>query len=181
MTLKTMRPEPYLKNGLIKMCDHVNTKTEVVRALEVGSYLGESTIIFAQNFSKLKELIAVDPYSLIHNSDNLFDDRLILEIYETFLKNIEPYQQIKHLKLSSNEAAEKVENNTFDFIYIDGCHQYQSVLQDINNWKPKVKKGGFIAFHDVDNEQVKSALSNHFDLTTGFVTEDNSITFEVLQ
>ena len=62
---------------------------------------------------------------------------------------------------------------------MDGCHQYNSVVNDIKYWLPKVKKGGFISFHDVDNVQVNSAISNFFNIDTGFITEDTSITFEV--
>jgi predicted O-methyltransferase YrrM len=179
MRVPAMRPKEYLKNGLISVCDYVNSKTKVEKALEVGSYLGESTIIFANNFPAIEEIIAVDPFSLSYNSDNLFDENAVLEIYEKFLNNISLYPKIKHLKMSSEEASRISPDKYYDFIYIDGCHQYNSVVNDIQYWLPKVKKGGFISFHDVDSVQVNSAISNFFNIDTGFITEDTSITFEV--
>lgn len=179
MRVPAMRPKEYLKNGLISICNHVNSKIEVQKALEVGSYLGESTIIFATHFPKIEELIAIDPFSLTYNSDNLFDEKAVLEIYEKFLININPYPQIKHLKTTSDEAALISKNEHYDFIYIDGCHQYHSVIKDIQNWLPKVRKGGFISFHDFDNTEVNSAICKFFNPNIGFQTEDTSITFEV--
>ena len=36
-----------------------------------------------------------------------------------------------------------------DFLFIDGNHDYEAVLQDYEQWSPKVRPGGVIAFHDV--------------------------------
>lgn len=35
-----------------------------------------------------------------------------------------------------------------DFVYIDGHHQFDQVMKDIQNYLPKIRKGGIIAGHD---------------------------------
>ena len=40
------------------------------------------------------------------------------------------------------------EDNSIDFIYIDGNHQYDFVKKDLEDYVPKVKVGGVIAGHD---------------------------------
>lgn len=35
-----------------------------------------------------------------------------------------------------------------DFLFIDGNHDYDAVLEDFKNYFPKVKPGGYIAMHD---------------------------------
>jgi len=40
------------------------------------------------------------------------------------------------------------EDETFDFIYIDACHLYESVLWDMEHYFPKLKKGGILGGHD---------------------------------
>jgi len=35
-----------------------------------------------------------------------------------------------------------------DFVFIDGNHEYEMVAQDIEDWWPKIKPGGFLAGHD---------------------------------
>ena len=36
----------------------------------------------------------------------------------------------------------------FDIVYIDGCHEYDYVVQDIRNYAPLVRKGGFLVIDD---------------------------------
>ena len=48
----------------------------------------------------------------------------------------------------SADAAKMVPDGSLDFVYIDGNHGYDAVLDDLMAWTPKVKEGGFIAGHD---------------------------------
>jgi len=42
----------------------------------------------------------------------------------------------------------------FDLIYIDGCHLYESVKNDIKNFLPKIKNGGLLSGHDYITKEV---------------------------
>ncbi|OGD53078.1 hypothetical protein A3K80_04960 [Candidatus Bathyarchaeota archaeon RBG_13_38_9] len=44
-----------------------------------------------------------------------------------------------------------------DFCFIDGTHSYQGVKRDFEMHSPFVRKGGLIAFHDID-------CSKHLDI-----------------
>lgn len=169
----------HLKDGIKDICTYVNSKIKVERALEVGTYLGESTCTFIENLPNLVEYIGVDPYSLEHNSDGLFNSELTIKIYDEYMKNMKKYKCHRHIKLPSADASKQIEDQYLDFLYIDGCHQYNSVVKDIENWLPKLKKGGIMSFHDVDNAGVHAAISKFFDTSKGYITQDNSITFEV--
>jgi hypothetical protein len=48
------------------------------------------------------------------------------------------------------EAAERYEDGTFDFIYVDADHSEDGCRRDIEAWYPKLKRGGVIAGHDFD-------------------------------
>lgn len=176
---RLMRPDYSGIEGIIDMSNYISQTNTVKIALEVGSYKGESTCAFAKYFPNLQKLIAVDPYSFDHNSDSLFTEENIKYIENYFLEAIKEYPTIQHLKKSSLEAAKDFDDHTFDFIYIDGCHLTESVTADAKAWIPKVKKGGHISFHDINSSNVESALTNFFDITQGFRTKDNSITFKV--
>lgn len=173
-----MRPDDGIE-GLVDITKYVSNKIEVKTALEVGSYLGESTVAFAKNFNNLDVLYAVDPFDFQFNSDNLFNVQNINVIVETFYENIKPYPKIKHVRKSSEQACKDFDDQTFDFIYIDGCHLFSCVMDDIKFWKSKVKKGCYMSFHDIDWQEVQYALSHHFKLIDGYITKDNSITFKV--
>ena len=51
-----------------------------------------------------------------------------------------------HIKLSL-DAAKEIEG-MLDFCYIDACHEYEAVKEDLAAWYPKVKVGGVIGGHD---------------------------------
>lgn len=48
----------------------------------------------------------------------------------------------------SADAARDVPDRSLDFVYIDGNHVYNAVLEDVTLWAPKVRSGGFVAGHD---------------------------------
>jgi hypothetical protein len=52
------------------------------------------------------------------------------------------------VRATSEIAADMFNDNSLDFVYIDANHAYDYVVQDIELWYPKVKKGGFICGHD---------------------------------
>lgn len=52
------------------------------------------------------------------------------------------------IRMLSKEAADSFSDGFFDFIYIDANHKYEPVLEDMNLWWPKIKKGGVFAGHD---------------------------------
>jgi len=46
------------------------------------------------------------------------------------------------------EAVKVFENNSLDFVYIDGNHEFRYFAEDIYEWPKKVRKGGIISGHD---------------------------------
>jgi hypothetical protein len=72
-------------------------------------------------------------------------------------------------RMTSLEAAALIPDGSLDFAYIDARHDYESVLEDLEAWFPKVKPGGILAGHDyVDIDfgrtdfGVKSAVDDFF-------------------
>lgn len=133
-------------SGLLDMIHSIgNTKSMTM--IEIGSYIGESTTIFAQNF---KEVLAIDPHETYQEIDeNKFAPSHL--VYDEFIKNISKYNNIKHIRKTSDDAHINI-YNTYDFVYIDGLHTYEQVKKDILNYKPYIKEAGIIGGHDyLDN------------------------------
>jgi len=51
--------------------------------------------------------------------------------------------------MTSKEYFIKHKNSSYGYVHIDGDHSYQGVKFDFNKSWPKVKKGGFLAIHDI--------------------------------
>lgn len=135
------------KQGLIDLINDLNI--EIITMVEVGSYQGESTIIFAENMAGLQELHAVDPWSNGYCEGDSCSDRYPMEIVESnFDIRTKNYNIIKKHKTTSKEYVNNIPDESLDFVYIDGDHSYASCKEDINMWLPKIKKGGIIAGHD---------------------------------
>lgn len=49
---------------------------------------------------------------------------------------------------TSKQLAEVFKDNSIDFVFIDGNHEYEGVKEDIELWYPKIKKGGIVSGHD---------------------------------
>ena len=67
-------------------------------------------------------------------------------------------REIREAQSLSVDAATTFEDSSLDSIFIDGAHDYKSVLDDVRSWLPKLKTGGVLAGHDIDSLEVQKAL-----------------------
>jgi len=59
----------------------------------------------------------------------------------------------------SVEAAKDFSDESIDAVFIDGDHSFEAVKQDIMAWLPKVKPGGILCGHDIDEAGVWKAVT----------------------
>jgi len=57
---------------------------------------------------------------------------------------------VKTVRKPSVQAAELFEDESLDFVMVDGAHDYESVRDDVRAWLPKVKPNGLIAGDDAN-------------------------------
>lgn len=84
--------------------------------------------------------------------------------YETLCKIIETYNyNIKLIKLEEKgieTVYDNFEENSIDFIHIDGDHSYKSVTADCKTYLKKMKKGGVMLFDDWNWSETKKAITD---------------------
>jgi hypothetical protein len=51
-------------------------------------------------------------------------------------------------RMTSVEAAARVDRQSLDFVYLDARHDYNSVREDLEHWFEKIRPGGVFAGHD---------------------------------
>ena len=131
----------------------LNYKHNVGAEIGVGS--GPNTVNLCKSLPNLEKLYAIDPFEYYPDFDKQIKavNRDYEGHYKIFLSNIAPYKdKIKVIRKRSSDAAELIEDNSLDFVFIDGNHLYEYVKEDILLWAPKVKWGGIISGHDYTSD-----------------------------
>lgn len=118
--------------------------------VEVGVFEGQSLAYLLVEIINAKRLIGVTAVDSFEGNEDRKDNA---GLKDRFRKNLKPVEFKYHLMIgNSTIIAEKYYNESFDFVFIDADHTYESVKNDILTWLPKVKKGGVIAGHDYFSE-----------------------------
>ncbi len=123
--------------------------------LEIGTLGGEGACWLLENCPNLKKLYTVDPYRSYHEWIGRVPQAILDEYRETAKQNF-----IEH--------GDRVEMHTscpdvkVDFVFIDGAHDYESVMHDLMDYVPRVKRGGIICGHDYElSPGVRFAVLNY--------------------
>jgi predicted O-methyltransferase YrrM len=133
--------------------------------IEVGAWKGMSASYMAVEIINSNKDIRFDCVDLWEYADSQNDisEDMYENLYEVFLKNIEPVKHIINpIKDYSVKASNLYEDKSVDFIFLDASHDYENVMNDLNAWFPKVKLGGVLAGHDYASEGVKKAVNEFF-------------------
>lgn len=112
---------------------------------EVGSWAGRSAIIMAKAGA---DVTCVDTWEGSKNDDGCkaYDGSRGKPL-DVFLRNTAGYcYSIDHVVGRSPDAARDFDDHSFDIVYIDAEHDYESVKADIAAWRPKARH--VLAGHD---------------------------------
>lgn len=77
--------------------------------------------------------------------------------FEETQERLKPYN-VEYLRMFSVDAAKQIPDGSLDFVYLDGNHRLQSVIEDLAAWAPKVRPGGIIAGHDYIKAKLPSLM-----------------------
>lgn len=114
--------------------------------IEIGCYAGDSTELFI-NSGLFKTFYCIDPWK---NGYDFRDQatKSTEQAEPVFDAKFKDNKIIRKIKSKSQDAITNFQNDSIDFIYIDGNHQYQAVKKDIELYYPKIKINGIISGHD---------------------------------
>lgn len=114
---------------------------------EIGVYRGENAEIILSQWQGRK-LYLVDAWDAV----DIWDASAGASNFNLMMTRLKPYEDRIHiLKNLTYYAADRVADESLDFIYVDAGHDYLSVRRDLNAWYPKLRKGGLMSGHDYYN------------------------------
>ena len=129
--------------------------------LEIGSYCGKSTIYLATAAKEYNGCV----YSVDHHTGSeenqvgweyhdieLFDEETgRINSFPEFMRNLRKANLLDTVVpvVSDSSLVSRYWKIPLSMVFIDGGHTMESALNDFNNWKDKIIKGGILAIHDV--------------------------------
>ena len=127
--------------------------------LEIGSFEGASACFFLKNF-KNSNIFCVDTWSENFTEGTTNKNYNFNEVEKKFDQNTSKYNtRVKKFKMTSDSFfLDNKYKNYFDLIYVDGAHDYKSVIKDALNSFIFLKKDGVLIFDDFLKNQTHNAI-----------------------
>lgn len=128
------------------------------RAVEVGSLFGASAAFLADACAEAGKKIEIDVVDLwdpawvstVHQDPIFFDlcDQAggFFAAFEFFTAQYKAKLQVH--RADSVEVLNKYTDGSLGFVFLDGNHSYEHVLQEISIARTKIRSGGILAGHD---------------------------------
>jgi len=142
------------------------------KGAEIGVDRGRFSEFMCKSMPDL-DLLCVDPWHWKLRGESR---------YQSSVARLAPYN-CTIVRKKSMEAVVDVPDESLDFVYIDGDHHFDYVMEDIISWARKVKYGGIVSGHDwyrfrqagvVDAVNVYTKMHG---ITEWFLTDERTPTF----
>jgi predicted O-methyltransferase YrrM len=134
------------------------------KILEIGSFMGRSTHYLAtalHNADKQTvKIYALDTFEGSSEHVNLKIPKDFLSMFEKNLKFFIDKEVVEVIQSRSDnkDVIDRFEDGFFDYIMVDGAHEYEAVMDDMENWWPKLKQNGVMFGDDFYLEAVSQAV-----------------------
>lgn len=132
--------------------------------LEVGSFMGASLMTWAKSVERLTrhkaEIVCIDPwegadmaqYDYAGSIDPYLADGTAHRVFRNNLKFMPDRVTVTELRGLSQDVLPRLNGRLFDLIYLDGCHLYPEVLEDLRACDGLLAEGGFICGDDLEQQ-----------------------------
>ncbi|MEM6258897.1 MAG: glycosyltransferase [Planctomycetota bacterium] len=115
----------------------------------------------------IESLVGIDPYTTTNQDEEQGLSQPEMDrVHDLALDRLAKFgRRFELLRKPSKQAADRIEDGSLDFIYLDGDQSFDSVTADLGAWFEKVRVGGVIAGHDYENPEepgVQQAVDGFF-------------------
>ncbi len=116
----------------------------------VGAEIGVEEGRYSEEICKANpgvRLYCIDPWLAYNRGGDLYEQAKLDKRREEAMKRLAPYG-CEIVRKSSTEAVKSFAPDALDFVFIDGNHEFEFVVNDIIVWHKVVRPGGILAGHD---------------------------------
>lgn len=146
---------------------------------EVGVEQGKFSAEICKDNPGVK-LYCVDPWLTYTRYKDHIDQGKLDRYYAETLERLKPYD-CTIVKAASIDAVKTFAPDSLDFVYIDGNHEFQYVVNDICEWQKIIRPGGMLAGHDYRRDkadripfhvmQATQAYADAYHISLWFITK----------
>lgn len=157
--LRRMDNQPFMEvnsvKGLYKIVEQFFQPH--FKMVEVGSFEGISTLLFSQFVDTVYSVDYYD-YKVPETGRIPEHDQSFAVAEKLFLERTKDIKNIVKIRKKSMEAVKDFPDRSLDAVYIDAEHDEASVREDINEWRKKIKFGGYLCGHDYQLPYIQEIL-----------------------
>jgi hypothetical protein len=136
--------------------DRFRGLTSIFRELgfKVGAEIGVASGRYSKWLvmrAKPEKLFLVDPYTAYPEYVEQHDEKGQAELdqaYKNAQERLAKFNSCEFVLKPSMVAVDDFNDNSLDFVFIDGNHTFEYAVNDIAEWSKKVKPGGIVSGHD---------------------------------
>jgi len=129
--------------------------------LEIGAMYGRSTVCIAQT---AKSVLSVDTWCCDAAFGHPPSDVFSQEIFEGYVADTKDLPNVSYIIGRSEDVVPRLDRQ-FDAVFVDGDHNFESVVTDVRVSYPKLKDNGIFIFHDwLSWTSVTDAITSLFDI-----------------
>jgi len=147
--------------------------------VEIGAWFGKGTAYMVQKIKEEKKQIKFYVIDTWKGTEGLpvgeIAKKLGGNVYRVFEENMRACDMLDDIDVISESsiiAYKRFEDESIDLVYVDGDHRYEGTKADLDNFFPKLRKGGVMIIDYYTFEPVKQAVDE-------FCSEHNDITYEI--
>ncbi len=149
-----------------------------ITIVEIGSYLGRSTRALADN--AIGKVLALDNWygptgagnskpstidkavNSLDSSGQVWTDEEREHLFTQFSRYLEDHiNSGKVVPIKCDHRNITIDVNP-DMVFIDGSHTHEDVAHDLDFWWPRLRPGGLLSGHDVNQECVAHQVLHRF-------------------
>lgn len=116
---------------------------------ELGVFEGKNFGLMIEHEPELA--VAVDAWrddGVLSRNDSGYSQEILDKMYQDFTVRMLDKPFVKIFRDYTFNVVKLFPDEFFDLVYVDADHSYDGCLNDLKDWYPKVKKGGFLAGDD---------------------------------
>jgi hypothetical protein len=161
--------EPLIRPFDIFLLDNFLGNVEF--CVELGTYVGDTSILLSKNVKRLLTVDVFEGVDLIEDAHHRWVYSGMYaqtkHSYEAVCDRLKDYKNIEVRRSLSYDAKNfaDIENESVGSLFMDADHSCLGLIKEWEVWYPKVKKGAYIMVHDTFPPKESNAPARGFILS----------------